>query len=104
PGFARLDAAEQTRLLDLAAERFAAEGMGASYNGIIEASGLSKGSMYHYFEGKADLFATVFERELVGWLDAMPWALDDTSADAWWAAWRAMYGEMLAALSAHPRM
>ena len=58
--FHKLDPAKQRRILDAAAEEFAAAGFeGASYNRIIERSGVSKGAMYYYFEDKADLYATV---------------------------------------------
>lgn len=58
--FHKLDPAKQQRILGAAAEEFAAAGFqGASYNRIIELSGVSKGAMYYYFEDKADLYATV---------------------------------------------
>ena len=43
-----------------ALDEFAAHGFhDASLNRIIEAAGISKGSMYYYFDGKEDLFAHV---------------------------------------------
>lgn len=42
-------------------EEFGAHGYeGASYNKIIQKIGISKGSMYYYFENKEDLFITCF--------------------------------------------
>lgn len=72
--FDNLDPKKQEAILRAAGEELAARGFeGASINRIIAASGMSKGSVYYYFEDKADLFVTVLERgtermiEEVGW-------------------------------------
>ena len=59
--------AQQQAILRAALDEFAAHGFhDASLNRIIDAAGISKGSMYYYFDGKEDLFAHVarveFER------------------------------------------
>jgi AcrR family transcriptional regulator len=65
PRFHRLPAAQQDALLDAALTEFAAHGYGgASLNRIIAATGLSKGAMYYYFDGKEDLYADVIRRQL----------------------------------------
>ena len=57
--FENLDEDKQDEILNAAAEEFADKGFErASINRIIEAAGISKGSMYYYFEDKADLFST----------------------------------------------
>ena len=54
----------KTRILDVSKQEFAALGYeGASYNKIIQKIGISKGSMYYYFENKEDLFVTCFLNE-----------------------------------------
>lgn len=59
--FKKLDVDRQTEILDAAAAEFATHGFnGASVNRVIKATGLSKGAFYYYFEGKDDLFVTVF--------------------------------------------
>jgi AcrR family transcriptional regulator len=51
----------KTRILDAAKQEFSTHGFeGASYNKIIQKIGISKGSMYYYFENKEDLFITCF--------------------------------------------
>ena len=51
----------KTRILDVSKQEFATHGYdGASYNKIIQKIGISKGSMYYYFENKEDLFITCF--------------------------------------------
>ena len=60
--FDNLDAEKQERLFEAAADEFASHGFdGASLNRIIDRAGMSKGSLYYYFNDKNDLFATVIE-------------------------------------------
>jgi AcrR family transcriptional regulator len=65
PRFENLDEDRQQKLLDSAAEEFASKGYdAASLNRILERSGMSKSSLYYYFDDKADLFTTLMERSL----------------------------------------
>jgi AcrR family transcriptional regulator len=65
PRFEKLDAARRAAILSSAADEFAEHGFeGASYNRIIEHSGLSKGAMYYYFDDKEDLFVTTLSDAL----------------------------------------
>ena len=58
----RLDDAKRTRLMEAAIEEFAERGIeSASYNKIIERSGLSKGTVYYYFDNKDSLLLTVLD-------------------------------------------
>ena len=61
---ARYESIEESlkaRILEVSKQEFAALGYdGASYNQIIQKIGISKGSMYYYFENKEDLFITCF--------------------------------------------
>lgn len=60
-----LDSKRQQRLFDIAAEEFSAKGYdAASLNRIISRSGMSKSSLYYYFDDKADLFTTLLERSI----------------------------------------
>ena len=50
-----------------AMDEFAAHGFhDASLNRVIESAGISKGSMYYYFNGKEDLYAYVARTGLAG--------------------------------------
>ena len=52
------------RLIRAARERFAHDGFnGASLDAIVADAGLTKGSLYHHFDSKADLFSDVYEDE-----------------------------------------
>lgn len=58
----RLDDAKRARLMEAAVEEFTERGLeAASYNKIIERSGLSKGTVYYYFDNKEALLYTVLE-------------------------------------------
>lgn len=61
--FDHLEPEAQERIFAAAADEFAERGYeAASVNRILAAAELSKGSLYYYFEDKADLFAAVVER------------------------------------------
>jgi AcrR family transcriptional regulator len=58
--FEKIEPDRRRRVLQAAAREFASEGFEkASLGRIAGAAGLSKASLYYYFEDKADLFATV---------------------------------------------
>lgn len=60
PRFDKLPPDRKQRILLSAAQAFASHGFEkASLNSIVEAAGISKGSVYYYFDDKTDLFATV---------------------------------------------
>src|SRR5215468_6704254 len=65
PRFQNVEPAVRDNLLEVATRELARAGYeGASLNQIIADAGLSKGVFYYYFDDKADLAATVFERAL----------------------------------------
>ena len=58
--FQKIETHKRQRLLQAAAQEFAAVGFQkASLGRIAEAAGVSKPALYYYFEDKADLFVTV---------------------------------------------
>jgi AcrR family transcriptional regulator len=86
--FDKLEPEKQEAILRASGREFAEKGYeSASINRIIERSGMSKGSVYYYFEDKADLFATTLERSIermmreVGWL-----SLEVLDPDEFWDA------------------
>lgn len=94
----KLDADRQKRLFESAAEEFAAHGFdGASLNRILEKSGVSKSSLYYYFDDKADLFTTMIERSLAVLLKEIggcdPAALD---AETFWRTFEELYRRAIA--------
>lgn len=64
-GFLNLTMVEQNRVIDAALDEFAENDFeAASLNNIIARAGISKGSMYHYFANKEDLYDYLIERVL----------------------------------------
>ena len=60
--YKRMDPETQRRILEAARAEFLRDGYeAASVNRIIQAAGIHKGSLYYYFEDKADLFVKVIE-------------------------------------------
>jgi AcrR family transcriptional regulator len=83
-----LDPEKQDALFRSAAQEFAEKGFGgASINRIIQRSGMSKGSVYYYFEDKSDLFATTLERASQRIMEEVGWpSLEVLAADEFWDA------------------
>ncbi|MGE0297740.1 MAG: TetR/AcrR family transcriptional regulator [Pseudonocardia sp.] len=106
PRFARLDPEQQQAILRAALDEFATRGYrDASLNRVIDAAGVSKGSMYYYFEGKADLYAHVARVELGRLFDELgPFPVPDTGPDAYWSALRDHYRDLVTALTASPQL
>ncbi|MBS1726137.1 MAG: TetR/AcrR family transcriptional regulator [Armatimonadetes bacterium] len=95
-----LDAERQRRLFESASEEFAAKGYdAASLNRILEKSGMSKSSLYYYFDDKADLFTTLIERTLsvvlkeVGGFDP-----NSLTAENYWSEFEKIYRRALAVI------
>ncbi|EEG76840.1 transcriptional regulator, TetR family [Dethiobacter alkaliphilus AHT 1] len=61
-GFLNLSQQEQKQVLEAALDEFSKRDFKtASLNSIIEQAGISKGSMYHYFHNKEDLYLYLME-------------------------------------------
>jgi AcrR family transcriptional regulator len=107
PRFAKLPEAQQQTILRVALDEFATHGFhDASLNRMIEAAGISKGSMYYYFDGKDDLYAFAARTELAGLFEQagpLP-PLDAGDADAFWAVLEDYYLRLLRALAASPKL
>ena len=73
---------------------------------MIEAAGISKGSMYYYFDGKEDLYVYVtrtgLERLFSG-LGPFPVPSED-DADAFWSTLENYYLRSMTALAADPEL
>ncbi|MEO8095709.1 MAG: TetR/AcrR family transcriptional regulator [Pseudolysinimonas sp.] len=107
PRFARLPASQQQAIVHAALDEFAARGFHeASLNRVIEAAGISKGSLYYYFDGKEDLFAYVAQTQLgglVGQVGPLP-DLGAGDADAFWSILEDYYLRLSSALLASPQL
>jgi AcrR family transcriptional regulator len=99
--FENLDTERQQRLFDSAAEEFSVHGYdAASLNRILERSGMSKSSLYYYFDDKADLFTTLVERSIaflfkeIGGFDP-----EQFTAETYWSEFEALYRRAIGVMS-----
>ncbi|MFF3013342.1 TetR/AcrR family transcriptional regulator [Streptomyces sp. NPDC057939] len=85
PRFHRLPAERQEHILAVARGHFAEHGPeAASYNRIIEATGVSKTAAYQYFDGREDLLAAVLDGVRERLLDALgPWVPAEDPEGFW---------------------
>lgn len=102
--FDRLSPDKRARILEAAFDEFARHGLdSASTNRIASEAGVSKSLLFYYFDDKQDLFATVVgevSRELLGAL--APPTVPPTDAASFWAAFEALYRQLLNALEQRP--
>ncbi len=86
--FDNLEPQKQEAILQAAGEEFAEKGFeSASINRIIKRSGMSKGSVYYYFEDKSDLFVTTLERSIQRIMEEIGWfSLEILGPDEFWDA------------------
>jgi AcrR family transcriptional regulator len=98
-----LDSERQRALFEAAAEEFTAKGFdAASLNRILGKSGMSKSSLYYYFDDKADLFTTLIERSLtvlfgqIGEFD-----IDRLTADTFWSEIEQPYQKAVAVVGSN---
>ena len=76
-------ACKRSQILDGAALVFARDGYeGASMSRIAAEAGVSKGTLYNYFCGKAELFAAYMRRECTRWIVLAFDELDDGTPPA----------------------
>jgi AcrR family transcriptional regulator len=107
PRFHKLPPEQQQVILRAALDEFATHGYNAaSLNRIIDAAGISKGSMYYYFDGKEELYAhvarTAFGRvfETTG-----PFPIPAAqNADAFWSTLEEYYRRIMIAFAASPQL
>lgn len=103
PRFKNLDRATRRRILETAAEEFAARGFeGSSLNQLIERLEISKGSFYYYFDDKADLFTTVVDRAWAIFLpDGIP-DLESFDRENYWPALESLMREARTRIRENP--
>lgn len=107
PRFVKLPPAQQHEILQAALDEFAAHGFhAASLNRVIEAAGISKGSMYYYFDGKEDLYAyltqTGLDQLFVG-LGPFP-VPSGADVDDFWSTLEDYYLRLMTALADSPQL
>ena len=107
PRFAKLPKSQQEAILRAALDEFAAHGFhDASLNRVIEAAGISKGSMYYYFDGKEDLYAHITRVELERlFADLGPFPIPtETDPDTFWSTLEGFYLRLMTTLTESPQL
>jgi AcrR family transcriptional regulator len=101
--FDKVEPEKRQRILQAAAQEFAAEGFErASLEKIAEGAGVSKPALYYYFEDKADLYLAVVQE---AWVGLAPENLVDMSrlgADDFWPALRRLVDANIERCRAEP--
>lgn len=87
-----LSASKQEEILQAAAGEFAAHDFeNASFNRIIEHSGISKGAMYYYFADKEDVYRTVLDVWFTELLENIQPRSNPHTSAAYWEEWRSIF-------------
>jgi AcrR family transcriptional regulator len=99
--FENLEPERREAILSAAADEFAARGYaGASLSRIIDAAGISKGSLYYYFNDKQDLFVTAVEVAMERLLEALGGlSIEDLTATSYWNTLRELGLRSIALMS-----
>ncbi|MBL3539332.1 TetR/AcrR family transcriptional regulator [Aminivibrio sp.] len=88
----KIDDEKRAALIEAAMEEIAANGIdGASYNRIIERSGLSKGVVYYYFDNKDSLYLTVLDEVERQFLSSVGELKMPETREEFWTACRLYY-------------
>jgi len=62
PAWETIPGDKQQQILDAAVDEFATRGYsGSSMNSLVKSAGISKGSLFHYFRTKGDLFGSIVD-------------------------------------------
>ena len=107
PRFHKLPPAQQQAIVRAAFDEFATHGFrAASLNRIIDAAEISKGSMYYYFDDKAELYVHVARSELGRvFASAGPFPVPATrDPDAFWSTLEDYYRRIMVAFAASPKL
>lgn len=106
PRFAKLPPSQQQAILRAALAEFATHGFhDASLNRVIDAAGISKGSLYYYFDGKDDLYAYVIRTELEQLVVRHgPFPVPAADVDVFWSTLADYYLRLMTALTASPQL
>lgn len=101
--FDNLDPDRKKKLLDAAIAEFSRNGYErASLNDIIREAGISKGSLYYYFEDKLDLYVSIVKNMTEEVILSIGGLFDREGSGDFWADIEKMYEAGLSYMIAHP--
>ena len=103
--YTNLDPETKSKLLEASIDEFAEKGYNdASLNAIIKAAGISKGSLYYYFEDKEDLYVTTLKEGVVNLGEELQAILEAVPGEDFWASVKELLGKMTSISFQHPRL
>ena len=105
PAWDLVPSPKQQQILDAAVDEFATRGYSsASMNSLVKSAGISKGSLFHYFRTKGDLFAGLVDAAF-GRVKAQVKAVrDDTSGEPLPVRLERLLEAGFEFITAHPRL
>jgi len=103
--FENLDPERRNAILDAARVEFGRSGFErASLNEIIRAAGISKGSLYYYFEDKLDLYMTIARQMMSEVMEIIGWEAFGGESDDFWGDLENLYERMMCYMVDHPEV
>ena len=100
-----LPEAKRRQIADAAVDEFAARGYSrASMNAVVKAAGISKGSLFHYFRTKGDLFAGIVDAAFGQVKARVKTVRDDTAGQPLDARLERLLETGFQFVSEHPRL
>jgi len=101
--FDKIEPGKRQRILQSAAQEFAAAGFEkASLGKIAEAAGVSKPALYYYFEDKADLYVTVVQEAWVLLSPVKQLDMEGLDAESFWPSLERLFETNVARCSKEP--
>lgn len=103
--FDQLPAVKQKRIIDASIKEFSGNGYGsASLNKVVKAAGISKGSLFNYFNNKSSLFLFVYEIALKNVKQYLRAVRDETEAQPFFTRLEKIMHAGVDFISIHPRL
>lgn len=103
--FDQLPAVKQKRIIDASIKEFSGNGYGsASLNKVVKAAGISKGSLFYYFNNKSSLFLFVYEIALKNVKQYLRAVRDETEAQPFFTRLEKIMHAGVDFISIHPRL
>ncbi|MEE8437206.1 MAG: TetR/AcrR family transcriptional regulator [Candidatus Neomarinimicrobiota bacterium] len=103
--FDQLPAPKQKRIIDASIKEFSGNGYGsASLNKIVKAAGISKGSLFNYFNNKSSLFLFVYDIALKNVKQYLRAVRDETEAQPFFERLEKIMHAGVDFIKLHPRL
>jgi len=103
--FDQLSSSKQKRIIDASINEFSGNGYGsASMNKVVKSAGISKGSLFNYFNNKSSLFLFVYDLALINVKDYLRVVRDETQAQPFFTRLEKIMQAGIDFITLHPRL